>query len=362
MDPAAYLQFIVSRLRKGRYDVLFPIHEQAFLFARIQRRLTPQVGLALTAFDQFALLQSKATFAKVLDHLGLPQPITRLVRTRAEADAECAFPYYVKVPYGTAGRGVWRVENAAERSAVINGLETKGYLDGQTEIAIQSFASGVQCQAQAVFEHGSLIALHCTSQRSVGVGGSQSARLGVDHPIVLAHMTQLGRHLSWHGALAVDYFFEPTTKQPLYFEANPRLVEPMNAVLSGVNLADILVRLSLGESFKDARIRVSNPGICSHSLLATLLGLAAANASRTRIAGEIAQAVAGRGVYSGSREDLTPILSDPLSLLPLSVVIMGLLFNPSIANRLSAHAIADYSLTPQAVRTICRLEDRYLPF
>src|SRR5262249_61601049 len=70
----------------------------------------------------------------------------------------------------------------------------------------------------------------------------QSRRLGVDHPIVLTHMAQLGRHLSWHGALAVDYFFEPTTHQPLYFEANPRLVDPMNAVLSGVNLADILVR------------------------------------------------------------------------------------------------------------------------
>jgi len=357
-DPAAYLQFIVGRLRKGRYDVLLPVHEQAFLFARLQRRLTPQVGLALTAFDQFALLQSKATFAKVLDHLGLPQPRTRLVRTRTEAEAECAFPYYVKVPYGTAGRGVWRVGNAAERSAVINGLETKGYLDGQTEIVIQTAASGVQCQAQAVLEHGSLIALHCTSQRSVGMGGSQSARLGVDHPIVLAHMAQLGRHLSWHGALAVDYFFEPTTKQPLYFEANPRLVEPMNAVLSGVNLADILVRLSLGESFKDAGIRVGNPGIRSHSLLATLLGLAAANASRTRIAGEVVQAVAERGVYSGSREDLTPILSDPLSLLPLSAVVLGLLFYPSIANFLSAHTIADYSLTPQAVQTICGLEDR----
>jgi predicted ATP-grasp superfamily ATP-dependent carboligase len=357
-DPAAYLHFIVGRLKKSRYDVLLPVHEQAFLFARIQRRLAPLVGLALTAFDQFALLQSKAMFTKVLAHLSLPQPRTCLVRRRAEAEAEGAFPYYVKLPYSTAGRGVWRVENAAERSAVINELEAKGYLDGQTEIVIQTAASGVQCQAQAVFERGSLIAIHCTSQRSVGMGGSQSARLGVDHPIVLTHMAQLGRYLSWHGALAVDYFVEPTTKQPLYFEANPRLVEPMNAALSGVNLADLLVRLSLGESFKDAGIRMGNPGIRSHSLLATLLGLAAANTSRTHIAGEVVQAVRGRRVYSGSREDLTPILSDPFSLFPLSFVIVGLLFNPSIANRLAGQTVADYSLTPKAVQTIWSLEDR----
>jgi predicted ATP-grasp superfamily ATP-dependent carboligase len=357
-DPAAYLHFLVGRLREGRYDVLLPVHEQAFLFARTQRRLAPQVGLAVTAFDQFALLQSKATFTRVLARLGLPQPRTRLVRSRAEMEAEAAFPYYVKQPYSTAGRGVWRVGDAAERAAVLDRLEAQGYLDGQTDIVIQSAASGVQCQAQAVFEHGSLIAIHCTSQRAVGMGGSQSARFGVDHPGVRSHLAELGRHLSWHGALAVDYFFDPATQQPLYFEANPRLVEPMNAVLSGVNLADLLVRLSLGESFKEAGVRVGKLGVRSHSLLATLLGLAAANASRSRIAAEVVRAVAGRGVYSGSREDLTPLRSDPPSLLPLAVVIVGVLCNPAIANRLSAHTVADYSLTPKAVQTICSLDER----
>jgi len=355
-DPAAYLQFIVGRLREGRYDVLLPVHEQAFLFARIQQRLIPKVGLALAAFDQFALLQSKATFGKVLGDVGLPQPRTRLVRNRAEVEAECGFPYYVKLPYSTAGSGVWRVNDAAERSAVINGLETRGYLNGQTEIVIQAAASGVQCQAQAVFERGNLIAIHCTSQRSVGIGGSQSARLSVDHPIVRTHLTQLGRHLGWHGALAVDYLFEATTNEPCYIEANPRLVEPMNAVLSGVNLADILVRLSLGESFKEAGIRVGEPGVRSHSLLATLLGLAAENAPRRRIADEVIQAILGRGVYLGSKEDLTPIRLDPFSFVPLTVVLVQLLFNPSVAQLLSGHTVADYCLTPKAVETIRRLE------
>jgi hypothetical protein len=357
-DPVAYLRFIEARLRNGHYDVLLPVHEQAFLFARIQRRLTPLVGLAVTAFDQFALLQSKATFAQVIAHLGMPQPTTCMVRRRAEAEAARDFPYYIKLPYSTAGRGVWRVGNAAERSAVLDRLASEGHLDGQTDIVIQATASGVQCQAQAVLEHGSLIAIHCTSQRAVGVGGSQSARLSVDHPIVCSHMAQLGRHLSWHGALAVDYFFEPATQQPLYFEANPRLVEPVNGVLSGVNLADILVRLSLGESFTAAGMKVGKPGVRTHSLLATLLGLAAANASRRRIAGEVVHAAMGRGVYSGGREDLTPVGLDPYSLVPLSLVTAGLLFNPALAGRVSSHAIEEYSLTTKAVKRICSLADR----
>lgn len=40
------------------------------------------------------------------------------------------------------------------------------------------------------------------------------------------------------GPLALDYLFNEASGRPTYLEANPRLVEPMNATLSGVNLAD----------------------------------------------------------------------------------------------------------------------------
>jgi hypothetical protein len=357
-DPLAYRQFILKRLRIGQYDVLLPTHEQAFLFARIQDTLAPQVGLAVTAFGTFAQLQSKAAFSKVLIDLDLPQPRTRLARHRADLEADSDFPYYVKHPYGTAGRDVWRVDDPGKRAQVVHELEARGYLDGRTDIVVQDAAHGLQCQAQTVFEHGTLIAIHCTSQRSVGMGGSQSARLSVKHSVVQAHMVQLGRHLSWHGALAVDYFFEPTTNQPLYIEANPRLVEPMNGVLSGVNLPDILVRLSLGESFKDAGIKSGTEGVLSHSLLATLFGLAAANAPRIRMIREVLQAILRRGVYSGSQEDLTPIRLDLFSLVPMSIGSACLLWNSRNAGRLSAHTVADYSLTPKAANEISDLEDK----
>ena len=83
-----------------------------------------------------------------------------------------------------------------------------------------------------------------------------------------------------------------------------------------------------------------------------------ASDSRTRAAGEVVRALVGRGVYSGSREDLTPIRLDAWGLLPLSDVIVRLLYNLALANRLSAHTVADYSLTPKAVATICSIEDR----
>src|SRR5258707_5517842 len=38
-DPAGFLRFVEELLAVGRFDVLLPIHEQGFLFARVRERL-----------------------------------------------------------------------------------------------------------------------------------------------------------------------------------------------------------------------------------------------------------------------------------------------------------------------------------
>ncbi len=56
----------------------------------------------------------------------------------------------------------------------------------------------------------------------------------------------LGGRLGWHGALSMGYIVD-RTGQPWYIDSNPRLAEPGNALVSGINLPDLLVRVSLGE-------------------------------------------------------------------------------------------------------------------
>ena len=83
-------------------------------------------------------------------------------------------------------------------------------------------------------------------------------------------MEALGASLDWHGSLNIDYLRD-SAGQPAYIDANPRLVEPMNAFFSGVNLPDRLVRLSIGERFDMVEGR---PGIRSRQTLLGLLGTA----------------------------------------------------------------------------------------
>ena len=59
---------------------------------------------------------------------------------------------------------------------------------------------------------------------------------------------QIGARLAWHGAFFIDYFYDHVSRRPEYIEANPRIGETVNAMLAGLNLPQLLVRISLGEA------------------------------------------------------------------------------------------------------------------
>jgi hypothetical protein len=102
--------------------------------------------------------------------------------------------------------------------------------------------------------------------------GSAAARLSVDHPTARDHVAVLGETLSWHGGLALDYLHEDGS--PQYIECNPRTVEPGNAAASGVNIPELQVRLTLGESLPGPA-RVGRAAVRTHGTIALLLGAGA---------------------------------------------------------------------------------------
>jgi predicted ATP-grasp superfamily ATP-dependent carboligase len=112
-DPAGYLSFVEKLLAERPFDVLLPIHEQGFMFARVKGQFETRVGLALPAFESYRTAHSKAGFSRLLDELRLPQPATRIVRSPSELRAASRFPCVVKTSIGTASRGIWFVRDEA---------------------------------------------------------------------------------------------------------------------------------------------------------------------------------------------------------------------------------------------------------
>src|SRR6185369_9579020 len=185
----------------------------------------------LTRFEDFSVVQNKVAFSRLLDELDLPQPLTKTVMSKAELLRCAEYPVYVKKAFGTASRGVWLVSNMQELEDVASLLDQQNAFS--YGVLVQHVVPGVLERAQAIFNQGLLVQIHCYRQLLPGIGGGDAIKESVTRSIVAEHLGQIGQKLNWHGPLSVDYIFD---ESPFYIDGNPRLVEPMNASLSGVDL------------------------------------------------------------------------------------------------------------------------------
>jgi predicted ATP-grasp superfamily ATP-dependent carboligase len=347
-DPDGYLASAIEVVKTGNIDALIPVHEQAYLFAAARQQLPAGLGIALAEFEAFEQVQSKASFASLLTRLNVPQPITDIVRSADEFAADRPYPFYVKAAFGTASTGVWRVGDARRRDALLVRLEQQNaFTDG---LLVQAAVTGSLERTQAVFDRGRLVASHIYRQVLEGPGGGDILKISVISAGVREAVERIGHALQWHGAMSFDYVRDDATKTPHFIDANPRLVEPMNAWLSGVDLPGALLRISLGETppvQPDGR-----EGVLTRLGLMGLLDAARQRNRRRDILREIGLLVTGTGRYRGSREELVPLLTDPWCAVPLGVVVATLLRDPETAARFSESTVAAYSLTAQAIQRL----------
>lgn len=349
-DPHGYLELIAELLAGGRFDVLYPAHEQAYLFARHRERLGKLTHLALPPFEVFDRMQSKVGFAAVLEELGLPAAPTTIVRDEESLRrAAGRLPVYVKAALGTATRGTFRVRTAQELAAAIETV--RDVLD--EGVLVQEPEEGALGRTQAVFAHGRLVGSHACLQVEEGVSGGDLRKESIEAPAVRAHVERIGRHLGWHGGLSLDFILG-ADGQPRYIDSNPRLAETGNALAAGVNLPKLLVDVSLG--LEPAGCLTGRPGVRTFMGLQGLLQ-AGATGSRRSILRTVAELLGQHGRFSGAAEELSPVWRDPPSLVPLAVVGAALLARPANWRGISSGAVQSYAATPAVVRFVRAAED-----
>jgi predicted ATP-grasp superfamily ATP-dependent carboligase len=352
-DPDSYLAAVIEIIKTSKIDALLPVHEQAYLFAAARKQLPPGLGIALADFEAFEQLQSKARLATLLTQLNVKQPATEIVRSADEFATERPYPFFVKTAFGTASAGVWRVGDARERDALLLQLEAHhAFAEG---LLVQAAVTGALERTQGVFDRGRLVASHIYRQVVEGPGGGDVLKISVVNAGVRDTVARIGQALKWHGALSFDYIRDEATGTPHFIDANPRLVEPMNAWLSGVDLPGALLQVSLGET--PPVQPGGRAGVLTRLGLMGLLDAARRRHRRRDILREIGLLAAGFGRYRGSREELVPLLTDPWCAIPLGVVVARLLRTPEAAARFSETTVAAYSLTPSAIRRLREWHD-----
>jgi hypothetical protein len=329
-------------LRDGGHDVLLPTQEQVALLSRDAQRVQALgVGLVVPPFASLVRVQDKVAQLHTLAELGLAHPPTTVVRTSEELLAYERLPAYVKAPIGTASHGVRLVRERAELAAAMSLL-------GEDGAVVQQPVAGPLAMIQSVFARGQLVGCHVNLREREGASGGAAVKLSMTLPPVREDLVRLGGALDWHGALSLDAILTP--EGPVYIDVNPRLVEPGNAARAGVDLANALLALSLGEDIEP--IKPGASGVRTHQLLLAVLGAAERGEGRRGVAHELARALTRRAPYAGSAEELTPARRDPLAALPVVGAAAATLAAPTVARHLTGGAVAAYALTPEAWQRI----------
>jgi hypothetical protein len=260
------------------------------------------------------------------------------------------FPVVVKLAVGTASRGTWVVKCAADMQETIRDIER---LDGfDDSIVVQEVVDGPVEHAQAIFADGRLIAVHAYRRIARGAGGGEAIKESIGTAMVRPHLARIGERLRWHGALSVDTIVADGL--PHYIDCNPRLVEPMSARLAGLDLADLLLRVSCGEV--PSAVPDSHAGVLTHIAIQALLGSALRDGSRPRLLRECWRLLARQDPYSGSTEELTPVRLDWLSFVPATATALWLLATPRAAHYLPQKGWGAHLLTPASIRTILAMD------
>lgn len=347
-NPLGFLRFIEGLLTTGDYDVLLPIHEQGFLFARAQERLRPLAGLALPSFASYRTAHSKAGFSRMLGELGLPQPETQIVASADALRAAVRFPCVIKTAIGTASRGVWMVRDGADLALAIRELEGGNGFAG--EVLVQACVTGATEKAQGVFCRGELVGFHATRQITEGAGGGDAVKRSVRRERVRDDLAAIGRHLAWHGALSIDAIMADDGAGPLYIDCNPRLVEPMAAYLAGVDLVDLLLGISLGEM--PEATPTTREGVVTHQAMQVLLGGAQRGDNRRRLLRTCRDIWRRRGDYADSTEELTPVRTDWFSAVPLAMTALLLLVSPRLSHVLVKRGWGQHLLDARSIAVV----------
>lgn len=195
-----------------------------------------------------------------------------------------------------------------------------------------------------VADRGRLVARHANLRVREGIGGGASIKESVALPALDAPLDRLVRELDWHGPLSMDVILG--AQGPVVIDVNPRLVEPMNAQLAGVDLVGAMLALARRES--PAPQAAGRAGVRTRQILLGVLGAAEQSGSRAAVAGEWLQAIRGEGPYANATEELTPTHGDPIAAVPVLAALAVTLLWPSGWKLFHAGAVGPYALTPTA--------------
>ncbi|KAJ9131997.1 Glutathione synthetase ATP-binding domain-like protein [Pleurostoma richardsiae] len=351
-QPYRWLDAALTVAREEKIGTIVCAQEQvAVLSAEVGQIRALGIKIAVPSFPALARVMDKISASQTLQEAGLRQPESAVVASTGELLSYIhLLPAYIKTPIGTASKGVIFAESAEDLQHAVSQLEDQRSFKEGGQALIQRAVSGQLLMVQSVFSGGTLLSWHACLRVREGPSGGAAKKTSLPLPAVKEDLVRLGALLEWDGALSLDAIIHEGSCY--YIDVNPRIVEPMNALLSGVDLVDSLLKVSddlsgANSTSMTREIVGASEGkkeVSTHQYI--LAAVKAVERGRFALVVEALHAIVGTGEYADSSEELTPAEDDPLSVVVVIMITILLLVDGlRLAQYLDRGTVSNYALS-----------------
>jgi D-aspartate ligase len=247
-----YIEYVLSLLKTGVYDVIVPISElttnKITQNEEIISKYTKIAGASRSAYIQ--AFDKQRTFELAVS-TGMPCPKTRMIgKTVEEFLSTVNFPLIIKPRNGVGSIGFHKFEKAEDFWPYIkaNNIDLDQYV-------LQEFVNYKKRLGAILFvdQNGDL----CTAYANeilrwypIDAGTATTIR-SIDNPRLLEDSYNLLKKMNWAGVAALSFMLDETTGEPKLCEINGRV--PASIKLSwvlGYNIGQQLIEMALDQEVK----------------------------------------------------------------------------------------------------------------
>ncbi|MDD6315856.1 MAG: carbamoyl-phosphate synthase large subunit [Clostridia bacterium] len=227
------------------------------LATRLESLDVPIIGTSVAAIER---AENRDSFEKLMEELGIPQPIGQAV-TNIEDGVKVAqrigYPVLVRPSYVLGGRAMQIVTGEEElrryfKEAIVASEETPvlvdKYISGK-ELEIDGICDGTDVYIPGIMEHVERTGVHSGDSISVYPTFSVSEKA---KQTIIDYSVKLGVGIGIQGPFNIQFIVDPD-ENVYVIEVNPRSSRtvPFLSKVTGVKMANIATKVALGQSLKD---------------------------------------------------------------------------------------------------------------
>lgn len=250
-EPEAYLNFLISYLRKHDQDVTIPMFDPTANLASLHKQeLLRYTRIPIVDYETFILAWDKQKTMEACARAQVPHPATYSPENVSMDSivARVGFPCLVKPNIGYGAMGLKRVEQAEDLPKVYEEVRKKF-----GPCCVQELIPQTKMQYKAQLFRSRKGRIHAgvvfNKVRYFPVtGGTSSLNCTVDRPDIITDCTRLLDSMNWSSHADVDLIEDPRDGKAKVMEINPRITGSIKiAFEAGVDYADLLVRYAMEE-------------------------------------------------------------------------------------------------------------------